>query len=130
MAETQRQKGYYNWKIGVIGLKPSNLVLVKADTFQGKRKIMDRWEDKPHKVVHQIATEVSLYEVKDQHENSHVLHCNWLLLIVSEAGIAVHVGIHQVWDGCTPPTPVKPTPEGSDSGTMPLEDNGLVITQH
>ena len=31
-------------------LKPGN-VLVKADTFQGKRKIKDRWEDKPHDVV-------------------------------------------------------------------------------
>ena len=36
-------------------LKPGDLVLVKADAFQGKRKIKDKWEDKPHKVVHQIA---------------------------------------------------------------------------
>ena len=28
------------------------------------------------------------------------------------------------------PNPVKPTPGGSDSKTMPQEDNGLVITQH
>ena len=39
MAEAQRQKLYYDWKIGTIGLKPGNLVLIKADTFQGKRKI-------------------------------------------------------------------------------------------
>ena len=39
-AKAQRQKWYYDWKIGTIGLKPGDLVLVKANTFQGKRKIM------------------------------------------------------------------------------------------
>ena len=52
MAEAQRQKWSYDWIIGAVGLKPGNLVLVKADAFQGKRKIKDIWEDKPHEVVH------------------------------------------------------------------------------
>ena len=43
-AEAQRQKWYYNWKKGAIGLKPGDLILVKANAFQGKRKIKDRWE--------------------------------------------------------------------------------------
>ena len=86
-AEAQRQKWYYDWKIGAIGFKPGDLILVKADTFQGKRKIKDRWEDKLHEVVHQITTDIPLYEVKDQHRCSHVLHHNQLLLIASEAGI-------------------------------------------
>ena len=130
MAEAQRQKWYYDWKIGAIGLKPGNLILVKADAFHGKRKIKDRWEDKPHEVVCQIVTYIPSYEVKDQHGNSHILHCNKLLLIASEAGVPLHVGVFQAWDGCTTPTPVKPTPKGSDSKTMPQEDDGLVITQH
>ena len=87
MAEAQQQKQYYDWKIGVMDLKPGNPILVKADTFQGKRKIKDKWEDEPHKVVHQITTDFPLYEVTDQCRQSHVLHCNQLLLIVSEAGI-------------------------------------------
>ena len=106
MAEAWREKQYYDWKIGAVRLKPVNLILVKADTFQGKRKIKDRWEDKPHVVVCQIATDVPSYEVKDQHGNSHVLHCNQLLLIASEAGIPLHVGVFQAWNGCTSPTPV------------------------
>ena len=57
-------------------LKPGNLVLVKADAFQGKRMIKDRWEDEPNEVVHQIMIDISLYEVIDQHRQSHVLHCN------------------------------------------------------
>ena len=42
MAEARRQKWYYHQKIGVVNLKPGDLVLVKADAFKGKRKIMDR----------------------------------------------------------------------------------------
>ena len=82
MGEAQRQKWYYDQKIGTICLKPDNLILVKADTFQGKRKIKDRWKDKPYEVVHQITTDAPSYEVKDQQGCSHTLHHNWLLLIV------------------------------------------------
>ena len=57
-------------------LKPGNLVLVKADAFQGKRKIKDTLEDKPHEVVHQIMTDIPSYEVMNQCGESCVLHCN------------------------------------------------------
>ena len=100
-------------------LKPGNLVLVKADALQGKRKIKDRREDKPHNVLCQITTDVPSYEVTDQCGQSHVLHCNQLLLITSETGVPLCVGVCQAWDRCTSPTPVKPTPEGSDSETVP-----------
>ena len=119
MAEAQRQKWYYNWKIGTVGLKPGNLVLVKADAFQGKRKIKDRWEDKPHEVVHQIMTDDPSYKVKDQSGSSCILHHNQLLLVASEAGVPLCVGVCQAWDRCTSPTPVKPTPRGSDSESTP-----------
>ena len=76
MAEAQQQKWYYNQKIGAMDLKPGNLVLVKADAFQQKRKIKDRCEDKPHEVMHQITTDVPLYEVMDQCRQSHILHHN------------------------------------------------------
>ena len=129
-AEAQRQKQYYDQKIGAIDLKPGDLVLVKADTFQGKRKVKDRWEDKPHEVVHQITTDVPLYELKDQHGHSCILHHNWLLLIASKVGVPLFVGVCQVWDRCTIPTLAKSTPEGCDSKTMPQEDDGLVINLH
>ena len=75
-------------------LKPGDLVLVKTDTFQGKRKIKDRWEDKPHELVHQIMTDIPSYEVMDKHGQSHILHHNRLLLIASETGIPLCVGVH------------------------------------
>ena len=60
----------------------------------------------------------------------HVLHHNQLLLITSEVGIPLHMGVCQGWDRCTSPTPVRPTPRGSDSKTALQEDNTLAINQH
>ena len=127
-AEAQWEKWYFDWKIGTGDLKPGDLVLVMADAFQGKRMIKDRWEDMPHEVVHQITTDVPSYKVTDQCRKSCILHCNWLLLIMSEAGVQLFMGVCQVQDQCTSPTPVKPTPRGSDNGTMPWEDGGLMST--
>ena len=111
------------------GFEPGNLVLVKADAFQGKRKLKDRWEDKPHEVVCQIMTDVPSHKVTDQHGQSHVLHYNWLLLIASETGVPLC--------GCLPsmqqmyqPQPSQANSQGSDSETMPQEDSGLAINQH
>ena len=115
--------------MGTVGLKPGNLVLVKADAFQGKRKIKDGWEDKHHEVVCQIITDVPSFEVKDQWGHSHTLHCN-RILIESEIGTPLCAGVCQVWHRCTRSSPVMPTPKGSESETTPQDDNHLVITQH
>ena len=79
-------------------LKPGNLVLVKAGAFKGKRKIKDRWEDEACEVVHQIATNIPSCKVMDQHGQSCILHCNQLLLVMSETGVPLCVGVHQAWD--------------------------------
>ena len=118
-AEAQRQKQYYDQKICAMNLKPGNLVLVKADAFQRKRKIKDWWEDGPHELVFQIVTDVPSYKVMDQCGQSCILHCNRLLLITSETGVALCVGVCQAQDRCTSPTPVQPTPKGSDSENTP-----------
>ena len=76
MAEVHRQKWYYNRKIGAVNLKPGDLLLVEADAFKGKRKIKDRWEEETCEVVHQIATDIPPYEVRNQHGRSRVLHQN------------------------------------------------------
>ena len=55
-------------------LKSGDLVLVKADAYQRKRKIKDRWEDKPHDMVCQIMTDIPSYEVMDQCIQSCILH--------------------------------------------------------
>ena len=57
-----------------MNLKPGDLVVVKADAFKGKRKIKDRWEEDTWEVVYQIMTDISSYEVTDQHRRSCILH--------------------------------------------------------
>ena len=61
---------------------------------------MDRWEDKPHEVVHQSVTNIPSYEVKDQQGNPCILHCNQLLLIVSEAGVPLCMGVCLTMSSC------------------------------
>ena len=70
MVEAHRQKWYYDRKIGIVNLKPGNLVLMKANAWKGKRKIKDRWEEETWEVVHQITTDVPSYEVTNQHRRS------------------------------------------------------------
>ena len=52
-----------------------------------------------------------------------------VLLVASEAGIPLCMGVCQLWDRCTSPTPVKPTSGRSVSKTTQQVDDGLVITQ-
>ena len=66
-AEACLQKWYYDRQIGVVNLKPGNLVLVKADAWKGKRKINNKWEEETWEVVCQIAADILSYEVMNQH---------------------------------------------------------------
>ena len=129
MAETCWQKLYYVRKIGAVNLKLGDLVLVKADAFKEKRKIKDRWEEETWEVVHQITIDIPSYKVTNQQGRSCVLHQNQVLLIASEVGIPLCVGIHRAWDRCTSPTPCKPTSMGGETKMMPPENNGSVVTQ-
>ena len=64
--EACQQKQYYERTIGVVNLKPGNLVLVKADNWKGKRKIKDSSEEDTWEVVHQIMADVPSYKVMNQ----------------------------------------------------------------
>ena len=128
-AEARQQKWYYNRKVGIVNLKPGDLVIVKVDAWKGKRKIKDRWDEETWEVSWQIATDVPSYKVTNQHGWSQVLHRNQLLLITSEVGIPLCMGNRHTWDRCTSPTPCKTTSLGSDEQMMPQEQNGMVVTQ-
>ena len=81
-----------------MNLKPGNLVLVKAETFKGKRKIKDRWEEDTWEVVHQIMTDIPSYKVMDQCGRSCVLHQNQLLLVASEVDVPLFIGVCHAWN--------------------------------
>ena len=56
--EACQQKWYYDRKIGAMNLKPGDLVLVKVDSWKGKRKIKDRWDEETWEVLQEIAADV------------------------------------------------------------------------
>ena len=127
MAGVCWQKWYYDRKIDAVNLKPGNLILVKVDAFKGRRKIRDRWEEEIWEVVHQIATDIHSYKVRNQHGKSWVLHQNWLLLIISEVGVPLYMGNCHTWDRCTSPTPCKTTSVRGERNWMPQENNGKAV---
>ena len=44
-------------------------MLKKADAFQGKRKVKDRWSEVEYELIHQVMNGASSYEVKDTSGN-------------------------------------------------------------
>ena len=52
-----------------------------------------------------------------------------LLLITSEVGIPLCIGVHHAWDRCTNPTPYKPTSKGSEDMMKPQDSSGQAVTQ-
>ena len=55
MTEAERQKLYYDRKANAISLEPGDLVLAKADTYKGKRKVKDQCEEELYAVEYQVA---------------------------------------------------------------------------
>ena len=40
-------------------------MLMKADAFQGKRKVKDQWSEVEYEVICQVTNDVPSYEIKD-----------------------------------------------------------------
>ena len=127
ISEVCQQKWYFDQKIGTVNLKAGNLVLVKADAFKGKRKIKDRLEEDTCEVVHQIVTDIPSYKVMDQCRRSPILYRNQLL-VTSEVGVPLCIGICHAWDQCTSTSPHKPTSKEGEIMMVPWESSGIVVT--
>ena len=63
-------------------LMPGDVILMKLDAFQGKRKAKHRWSEVEYVVTHQVTNDVLAYEVKDDGRNVKVTHHNRLFLVV------------------------------------------------
>ena len=68
------QKCYYDKATSTVQLIPGDIILMKLDAFQGKRKVKDRWSKVEYVVMHQVASDVLTYEVKDNGRNVKVIH--------------------------------------------------------
>ena len=55
---------------------PHNVMLMKNDAFQGKRKVKDQWSETEYVVVCQVADGMPAYEVKDEAGSVKTVHHN------------------------------------------------------
>ena len=81
---------------------PSDIVLMKLDAFQGKRKVKDQWSKAQYVVVCQVIDDIPAYEVRDNGRNVKVIHHNWLFLVATPRGDAMsHGGRELASEGST-----------------------------
>ena len=73
-------------------LVPGNVVLLKSDTFQGKRKVKDRWSNSEYMVVQKVTDDMPTYKVKDDGGNVKVIHHNRLFLVATVSGTITPLG--------------------------------------
>ena len=87
--EATKQCRYYDRRAGAITLQPGHVVMVRTDSFVGKRKVKDRWEDGGFIVESQLG-DWPVYKVRcpsaddRQKPKYRILHRNRLLLVADE----------------------------------------------
>ena len=65
---------------------------MKNDTYQGKRKVKDRWSETEYAVVRQVADGVPAYEVKDEVGNIKTIHRNQLFIVATPKEAVMPLG--------------------------------------
>ena len=93
-SEAAQQKCNYDKATITVQLMPGDIVLKKTDTFQGKRKVKDRWSKVECKVKCQVTNGMPSYEIKDLSGNVKVTHHNWLFLLATPQGGACLPRLH------------------------------------
>ena len=91
-SEADRQKWYYDTATSTMQLMLGDVILMKLDTFQGKRKAKDRWSEVEYVVTHQVTNDVPVYEVRDDGRNVKVAHHNRLFLVAPARDVATALG--------------------------------------
>ena len=90
--EAEKQKRYYDRATSTTQLVPGDMVLMKNDVYQGKRKVKDRWSETEY-VVHQVADGIPAYEVKDEARNIKTVHRNRLFLVAAPMEAVMPLGV-------------------------------------
>ena len=91
-SEAYRQKQYYDRAISTVQLMLGDVVLMKLDAFQSKRKVKDQWSEAEYMVVCQVTDDVPAYEVRDEGENVKIVHHNRLFLVATPKDDATPLG--------------------------------------
>ena len=112
-------------------LMPGDVVLMKLDVFQGKRKVKDRWSEVEYVVTCHVTNDMPTYEVKDDGGNVKVTHCNRLFLVTPVRDATTPLGGSESisYVGTTQSTLAELTPLECGGETSESEVEG-VLTWH
>ena len=83
-SEADQQKWYYDRATSTMQLMLGDVILMKLDVFQGKRKVKDRWSEVEYVVTHQVTNDVLAYEMRDDGRNVKATHYNRLFLVTPQ----------------------------------------------
>ena len=117
--KADRQKRNCDKFTSTVQLMLGDMVLTKADMFQGKRKVKDLWNEVEYEIVCQVANCTPLYEIEGVSGNVKVAHHNRLFLVATPQGAPT--ALCQSKDAS-----VDPTTHSALAELTPLEcDNDL-----
>ena len=91
-SEVDRQKLYYDRATSTMQLMLGDVILMKLDMFQGKRKARDRWSEVEYVVTCQVTNDVPAHEVRDDSRNVKVAHCNRFFLVAPARDVTMPPG--------------------------------------
>ena len=80
--KARRQKRYYDRHSGTVVLKPRDIVLVKTDSYTGRRKTKNKWSYENYTVLHQIGLDIPTYKIQAEGGSTHIVHQNRLFLLL------------------------------------------------
>ena len=129
--EAAKQRCYYDRKAGAVALQPGDVVMVHTDSFVGKQKVKDRWEDRGFIVESQLE-DWPVYKVRcltsdaKQKPEFQILHRNRLLLVTNEDDTVIP---GQQAQAKVTPTILNATLEASVDGEGSFEPLPSLVTQ-
>ena len=63
-------------------LKPGDIVLLKMDSYTGRRKTKNKWSYGNYTVLHQLDLDILTYEIQAEGGSTHIVHQNQLFLLL------------------------------------------------
>ena len=55
-------------------LKPGDIVLLKMDSYMGRRKTKNKWSYENYMVLHQLGPDIPTYKIQAEGGSSHIVH--------------------------------------------------------
>ena len=63
-------------------LKPGDVVLLKTDSYMGRRKTKNKWSYENYTVLHQLGPDIPTYEIQAEGGPTRIVHRNRLFLLL------------------------------------------------